>query len=280
MPTRHFATIACAVVLALTGCQKRPDYKDPTFQVSVRAKLTMNVAGSEQKVEADAAFIYAWKPEGKTRTLYVDSAEVRAALDGRDQMNVKMDRNGMIDRAGDKSVKAQDGPPQLKKMLTDCFGSPLCKIEVDADGKEVKRTVVAGDGAAPMIDSGMVANCTMFHPFFPTDRDEWVADMEVSAGNGMATGKVTYTKVPGGKGGQKVKVAGTLTADGVKGQGGLVIKNGKYLVAGDQTYDPERKQWVAGDLTMDVTFKATNGATDLTANGKMVVKFEMLSAGK
>ena len=54
--------------------------------------------------------------------------------------------------------------------------------------------------------------------------------MQVSSGHGLAAGKVTYTKVPGGKGGQAVKVTGTLTSPGLKGKGGLTLTEGKYTV--------------------------------------------------
>ena len=92
---------------------------------------------------------------------------------------------------------------------------------------------------------------------------------------------MTYTKIPGGKGGQAVKVAGTLTADNVKGQGGTMIKDGKYKVTGEQTYDTERKEWVAGKLTMDVSFQMTDGTKVVaTAKGEMDVTFGLLPAKK
>ena len=107
----------------------------------------------------------------------------------------------------------------------------------------------------------MIANTTLFHPWYAADKDEWQADMEVSTGQGLASGKVTYTKVPGGKGGQAVKVSGTLTAEGVKGAGGTTIKEGKYVVTGEQTYDTTRKEWVAGKLALDISFKVAKGDT-------------------
>jgi hypothetical protein len=277
----------CAAALSAVALAGQPapkggkDASEAAFKVAVRAKLTMTVGGQEEKIEADAAFQYTWKRDGKVKTLVVDSAEVRAVSGGREMMNAKMSRAGFEDIKGGQTVKIEDAPDQLKRMLTDAFGSPVCKVELDDAGKELKRTVVAGRGAAPLIENGMVANTLMVHPWYPADKNEWQADLEVSAGQGLASGKATYTKVPGGKGGQAVKVAGTLTADGVKGAGGLTIKDGKYVVSGEQTYDTTRKEWVAGKLNMDVSFKMVMGETTVgSATGTMAVTFEMLPGKK
>ena len=36
----------------------------------------------------------------------------------------------------------EKAPADLKKMLQDSFSVPLCKLQVDENGKEVKRQVV------------------------------------------------------------------------------------------------------------------------------------------
>jgi hypothetical protein len=278
-----FATLCAAAVLTTDTSAGQPDQKDAVFRVSVEAKLTAESGGQEQKMEAATGFEYTWKREGKIRTLMVDSLDVRAAQGTKELMNVKMSRTGFLDSKDGKKteVKIEDAPEQLKRLLTDSFGSPLCKIELDETGKEVKRTVVAGPGATVMIDTGMVTNAMLFHPWYPASKDEWQTDMEVSTGNGVATGKVTYTKVAGGTSGQAVKVSGTLSADGVKGMGGLIIKDGKYKVTGEQTYDTERKEWIAGKLTMDISFKMSDGTKVIgTAKGELVATFKMLPEKK
>ena len=278
MRCRPLALTALLTAAVLAGCAKKNAANEPKFRVAVQAKLTMELGSEKQKIEADAAFEYTWKREGRVRTLLVNSAEVRAVVGAQEMMNAKMSRAGFIDTKGGRTteIKTADAPAQLKQLLTDSFDTPLCNIELDADGKEVKRTVVAGPGATTLIDSGMIANARMFHPRYAADQDEWQAEVEVSSGNGLATGQVTYKKIPGGKGGQAVKVSGTLTADGVKGAGGMTINEGTYRVAGEQTYDPERKEWVKGNLTMDVAFKMTQGINKGTAKGVMDVTFSLV----
>jgi hypothetical protein len=274
--------VACVAVALAAATAAPPDAKDFRFKVAIKARTTMGADGQAQKVDGDTAFTYTWKRDGNVRTLVVESAEVRVVAGGQDVMNAKMSRAGFTEMKGGKAteVKIEDAPEQLKKMLTDSFGTPICKIEVDAAGKEVKRTVVAGAGAAALIDSGMIANATMFHPWYRGDRDEWQADLQVSTGNGLVTGKVTYTKIPGGKGGQAVKVAGTITADGIKLTGGVTVNNGKYTIKGEQTYDPVPGEWVAGNMTMDLDFKLTAGTKVIPAKGEMAVTFELLPEKK
>jgi hypothetical protein len=283
MAFRLLTLVACACLTAAAAAQPAPKDATAAFKVATQAKITMTVGDREETIDADAAFEYTWKRDGKVRTLVVDSATVRAAAGGKEMLNAKMSRAGFVGgKGGNKTeVKTEDAPEQLKAMLTDSFGSPICKVELDAAGKEVKRTIVAGPGAKTLIDTGMVANATLFHPWYPVDKDEWQDKMEVSTGNGLASGKVTYTKIPGGKDGQAVKVAGTLAADGVKTDNGFTVKDGKYVVSGRQTYDATRREWIAGSLTLDISFKLTNGTEMLgSAKGTMTVTFEMLPAQK
>src|SRR5207247_440285 len=86
------------------------------------------------------------------RTLLVDSAEVRVAADGQEQMNAKMSRAGFSQVKDGKrtEVKTEDAPEPLKRMLTESFGTPVCRVELDAAGREVKRPVVAGPGGTDL----------------------------------------------------------------------------------------------------------------------------------
>jgi hypothetical protein len=278
MSARLFALAVILTAATVAGCSKKAAPDGPKFRVAVQSKVTMEVGREKQEVEADAAFEYTWTRDGQARTLLVNAAEVRVAMGGKEVMNARMTRDGFTDSTGGrrKETRTADAPESLRKTLNDSFGTPLCKLELDAEGKEVKRTVVAGEGASTLIDSGMIANARMFHPRYPADADEWEDTMEVSTGNGLASGKVTYKKVPGGKGGQAVRVSGTLTADGVKGTGGMTINEGAYKVQGEQTYDTERKEWVKGRLTMDVAFKMTQGGQKGSAKGTMDVTFGLV----
>ena len=103
---------ACAVILsAVVAGQPAPkDGKDAAFKVAVEAKLTMSAGGQDEKIEADAAFEYTWKRDGKVKTLVVDSASVRAVAGGKEAMNAKMSRAGFNDIKGGQNIKTEDAP--------------------------------------------------------------------------------------------------------------------------------------------------------------------------
>jgi hypothetical protein len=275
-----FAVI-CAVALAAAVFRFAPkDAKDATFRVGYEARLTVSGDGLEQEVNADAAVDYTWKRDGKVRTLVLESFMMKAVVDGEEMMNAKMSRAGAsITKAGQKiDIKFEDAPEDKKKILTDMFGSPICKIELDAIGREVNRTVVADRGLPAMLDNGAIANCTMFHPWYAPDQDEWKAYIGISTVESVAKGTVTYKKAPGGKAGlQLVMLKGTLTDDDHTDRHGNTIIDRKYTVAGEQTYDTTREEWVTGRVTMDIYFKLARNDKELgTAKGTATATFEML----
>ena len=211
--------------------------------------------------------------------------KVKASEGEKELMNSFMSRAKFVNTQNGQTqeVPFDQAPDELKSMLKDSFEVPLCKIEVDNNDKEVKRTIVAGAGAKTLVDNGLIANAVLFHPAYFTDKDEWQSDAEISMGNGgFAKGKLTYKKVPGGKGGQAVKVTGTLSNDNFKQPGSpLVIKDVKYVVTGEQTYDPAVKEWVSGKLTIDVSFQIVfEDDTKVSNKGTMVMTLEKLPAKK
>jgi len=284
--TRRLTALALLGVFAATTAAAQPakEAKDTRFRVALLAKLTVTAQGQEQKLDAATAYEYTWARDVKTRTLRLGSLQVKLKTGDQEMMDVKMNRDGISGtKAGKKfEVKLENAPEPQQMMLTDTFDSPICKLETDEAGKELKRTVIAGRGASGVLDNGLVANCMMFHPWYESDKDEWRADVEVSAGETSVKGPLAYKKMPGGKGGQQiVKVSGTLTADGVKDRKGNTIKDGKYTITGQQTYDTTRKEWVAGQWSMDIAFAMTRNDKELArAKGTMAVTFEMLPEKK
>lgn len=243
----------------------------PRFKLTVQSELLMAEGEQEHKVEGEAVIQYAWERDGRVSTLEFHEISARTVLDGTERENTKMSQTGFEDGKRGMKVKLEEAPDQLRKLLSQLFGTPVCELEVDANGKELKRAILAEPGAAQIIEQGsMLANALLFHPWYSADRNEWQGRMEIGTGQGgVASGNVTYTKTPSGKGVQVVKVSGTLTTDGAK-----VPKGSKYVVSGEQTYDISLGEWVAGKLTMDVTTDSPE--TAVKGQGQMVCTFEML----
>src|SRR5262245_46988396 len=269
-------TATCAAACALAA---DPAPAMRAFKVVVGADSAIEGDGMSATLTANTEYQYSWKTEGKERTLLLRNMSVKAKVGDDELMDIKMSRAGLVGRQKGQEVdkKFDDAPDELKTLLRDTFGSPLCKLEVDETGKEVKRTILAKPGAKVALDTGMIANATLFHPPYFANKDQWHAKGAVSAGQGEATGTLTFKKAPGGKGGQLVKLSGTPTADNVQADNGMTVKGGKYVVTGTQTYDTERKEWIAGKHDMDITFRLFQGENELaTAKGKMIVTFELI----
>ena len=80
--------------------------------------------------------------------------------------------------------------------------------------------------------------------------------------------------MPGGL--VQVKVSGVLKAEGAIV--GNFIKDGTYVVTGEQHYDPKSREWNNATWSVDVTSELANagGVTVAHAKGKMVVDSKML----
>lgn len=283
----RFVGVVSLAALAL-GARARaaePEAAGHSFKMTLASRMDMDAQGQKQKIDGDTELRYTWQRGGRERTLRFDATAAKMSVDGREVMNTTMSRAGVVNvrQVTKEEVPFDKAPPEVQKQLQDSFGAPVCKVQVDEEGKEVKRMVIAGPGARALVDNGMIANALLFHPPFPAGRDEWQADAELSMGNGgYAKGRLTYQKVPGGKGGQAVKVSGTLTNDGFLLPGTpLAFKAARYVVSGEQTYDAAQQDWVAGKLTIDVSFQMTlNNQPAGSAKGTMAVTFEKLAGNR
>jgi hypothetical protein len=227
------------------------------FKFTLISQLDTQVAGQQQKVDADTDVQYTWTRDGDKRILSFDSMRTKVKMDGQETMAVFMSGEKFATREQGKTkvVPIEQTPPQMKTVLQDSYGVPICILHVDQNGREVKREVVARPGAKNMVDQGMIVNVMLFHPpYMPADR-EWLAPAEVSMGNGgVAKGELNYKRAEVG-GGNVVTVSGTLSNDRYQQPNSPVtMKDAKYVIAGEQTYEPAIKDWVATKLTMDISF--------------------------
>jgi hypothetical protein len=285
---RLLGTAGLAALLAVAARHPAEAAEDKaatrSFKMTLVSELTMDIGGKTQKLNADTGLFYSLQRGDKETTLLFDAIEVKVVSEGKELMNTQMSREKLktVKDGKTQEVARADAPPELKKMLEDSFGAPICQLVLEKNGKEIKRTVVAGPGAKSLVDNGQIANARFFHALYATGDTKWESPNEISMGNGgYAKGKLTYEKIKGAKAGQtKVKVSGRLTADSVTLPGNpLTIKDAKYDVTGDQTYDAAVGDWVAGDLVIQVFYAMEAGGKAVgTAKGTMKVKLELLPA--
>jgi hypothetical protein len=262
------------------------DPKRPTphrFKFTIESDLDMTIQGQAQKLTAHTELRYDWTRTGQERVLSVESLLTKVDQDGQSLLDSAMSRTQMttVQNGVPQVIAFDDAPAELQTMLRDSFETPLCRLRVDATGQELERELVAAAGAKEMMDNGIVANATLFHAPFPVSAAEWQAKREVSMGNGgFANGELAYRKTNVGNDGHEVAVSGTLTNDNYQGPGNpLTIKDARYEVEGQQTFDAKLEEWIAGKWTLGVSFELDLAGTPLgSASGTMVVEFERLAA--
>src|SRR5262249_50189593 len=173
---RRHAHILVALVPVLLATRPAPAAEAKTahsFRVTIASGLVMEVEGRKEKLDADSAFRYTLERRGREVTLLFEEIQTKARQDGRVLMNTTMSRAGLknLTPGKENEVAFEDAPAKLQQMLRDSFGTPVCKLEVDGNGKELKRRIVAGAGARDLVHHGAVANALLFHAMFPSDRD-------------------------------------------------------------------------------------------------------------
>lgn len=274
-----------ATFLLATTAQAVEPVKETSqaFKLGVASQMDSDLQGQKQKIGTSLDLRYQWQRDGQEKSLAFRSLQLQVSVNGQESLSTFMSRAKFVrtEKGKTDEVKAENAPEPLRKLLQDSFDVPVCKLQVDQNGKEVKRTLLAGPGAKSLVDNNLIANALLFHPPFPQDKSEWEADSEVSMGEGgSAKGKLSYQKVASDKGVQLVKVSGKLMNDSFQRPGTpLTIKDSIYVVSGEQTYDLAQQEWVSGKLTMRVSFKMTMGEKLVgTATGTMIASLEKLRA--
>jgi len=281
------AGIACVSAVLCLGrdCASAAGDRETSrsFEVTIESQLDMTVQGAKQKIQADTGIRYTLVRRGREVTVVFDEVRVKATNNGAELMNTTMsaDKFVTVNQGKVQEVRAADAPEELKKLLADSFGVPLCRILLDADGKETKRTIVAGPGAKSLLDNGLIAGARLFHVAFPPKDRRWEASSEVSMGNGgYARGVLTYEKTEALKPGQTpAKVSGTLTCERFSPPNSPVaVKDARYAVKGTQTYDSAAGEWTSGDLSLEISFDLeADGKPTGSAKGVMQLKLKSLS---
>lgn len=253
-----------------------------SFHVAIVSELQNKLGnGVTQKMEATADVRYTWKNVDRDRILTFDQLGTKALMDGKLLINATMSRDKFINVSEGMTteIKSSEAPERLRKMLQASFGEPLCKLQRDADGKEVKRTIMSSPDAKDMIDNGMIVNALLFHPPYYSGKTEWQSESEIRMGKGgTAKGKLRYKKSEG----NTWQVTGTLSNDEfMRENDGFTLKKAKYAVDGSQSYDAALREWVAGKMSINVGYEMYQDDTKVgTANGTMRATFERIEPEK
>jgi hypothetical protein len=273
-----------AAVLILTaaavGCSAPPEKETvESYKLTCTMKAITDDGQRKQVVEAESVLLYNFRRNVKEATLSFDSLNATMRIDGREAFNMAMDRTKLVLTQGGKTeeVSAETASEEKKQELKDCFGSPLCKITYDDEGKETSRTIVAGPGAKGFRDQGEIEKGLFFFPPFSTAADKWEAPHEtrIPAG-GVAKGNVTYEKVKTTGAHVIVKVSGVLSNDAFD-NGDIIVKDARYSITGEAVYDTTKRRWISSTLKIDMSCALEKGGQiRATTKGAETWKMEAL----
>ena len=157
-------------------------------------------------------------------------------------------------------VPYEKGPAPLRAMLQG-FDVPIVSLTLDANGRELGRKARIENEEVKGLMS-MTDSIISLHGPFATDAASWESPVILSAGQGQsAKGTLRYEKVgEPDEGVVTVRVSGELPFTGTIAQAQL--KNGRYLVSGEQLYDSSAQEWKSGKWTVTIGGQMVNPSND------------------
>ena len=207
----------------------------------------------ELKTKAQIDYLIDLKDDRQEVSLHSES--VSAEQDGKLIQELSMSRARFRVAPSRTDVEFDKASPQLQQIMLS-FDTPILTRTVDPNGKEIGRKILA-EGPLAKLHVEMVDTIFSIHVPFPEKERTWTTLARLAMGQGnSAAGTLKFEKVgpPAGPNSPvKVKVSGELAATATGGQ--LKIKNSRYSVNGEQTYDPVSKGWTAAHWVIDISLE-------------------------
>ncbi len=245
---------------------------DEQYEVRVETKIKIDMELGEQNVEANSGFQYRINRTGQVCRLIIDSAQIKATINGNNLMDAQIDKDRFQDPVSGADFTPEAGAAQANALSS--FSVPVLEFEVDEQGRETSSKLLVENDADLLVATGDYRHARMFHPPFIDDQDKWTAPMEFSIGEGgFIEGDINYELV--GEEGDlaTVRLRGELT--GETSRRGIDCDNIKYQLEGTQVFDRSIRKWVSGNLDVDLGFDMMqSGESVATASGTMKFEFK------
>ena len=213
------------------------------------------------------------------------SAEVVYRHNGQAMLETKMSRSRFQGRLQPDSpvlsVAAKEAPPRLQELLK-IYDIPLASMLINDDDQVLDMKLKVEGNQRPVVETIL-----SIHSPMPKDLDTWEASSRLAMGQGQtAKGKLRFRRIKPldqqdttGKASDhgpneviEVKVTGVLKGEGIVA--GNFIKDGTYTVDGEQSYDPQTREWIASRWSVEVNNELANqaGLTVAQARGRMRIE--------
>lgn len=272
-----FLRISTTVALFVALCMTPAAADEIAFDAKAVVTMDIAVEGDKQSLVADTAFGYRWTSEKPgERTLSLTSMGLRISINSELQVDYAMSRNGTTrTKDGEKSEEAfENATPTTQKLLTELFGTPLCRMQIDNTGKATSVEILPNPSLQKIGQTDVITTAMFGHPEPPGGRDEWSAESRLSSGKGgLVSGLLRYKKDGDGKG--RYSVNGKLSNPLIRTPEGPTIRDSVYIVGGHLVFDETKKMWMGGDIELIMSFKMFDGEKkQAEASGTMKLTIE------
>ena len=204
---------------------------------------------------------------GATPSVYLEHTRVHLQRDGVTVLDVSVNRDRIrtVENGQVEEFNYRDAPPAGKKIMEHQYRRPVYSVELDAFGREIKRTLSPNVTESKIQDT--LASTRLFHAPFRTDRAEWTAPVLLSINRQAARGTLTFRRrEPEADGLVPVGVSGVLKRDAPE-------TRIRYEVTGIQRYDPKIGDYRTGEWAMKAKGQVRKG--DVTVEVAGMVKAQL-----
>jgi len=262
--------------------------EDFRYRVSLHSTCTANMPdGRVNEIDADASFQYTWRHQGNQAELLLHRIDDTTRLGDQPVIESTRSRERFHAQRGEQvlaDASLDNAEPPVREMLLASFDSPLCKITLDENGREVAREVTAAPAAKMVLDDGIIANARLFHGPFPAGKKTWQAPAQISMGGGrFADGTLSYTLIDRSTSSSvapqdriPVHVAGELVGGAANGPAGQ--DRVTYRLDGTQIYDRTLGRWISGEFDVSMTSEIGAEGQKITAAGTTKIEMAMVPA--
>lgn len=222
------------------------------FEVQYQGNLTVGISGQKNSTPAMSRLRYTLKRSGEETLLAFEELERNSKVNGKVLTDMLLTRNRFRSATLNKTdeFERETAPEAVKKAFEELFGSAVCSLRLDENGKELQRKLLAGPAARRYATDDLIDIARLFHAPFFGNKDKWESTVAMGGqGTSRVSGVLTYEKdaAKQPEGLIRVNVRGELKSaptDPVRF---------KFVVSGDQRYDLKLKEWTSGTWKMETS---------------------------
>jgi hypothetical protein len=252
------------------------------YSLTIDSVIKVTVGPNTIPVKTKTVLAYSFEKKENSKKLLVDSMMVQVNQSGKQVLDHFLSRKKIRMVGNNQNMEVFfDGSEEAEKVkkenkIEDKFMHPICDITYDKEKNITLRNVIAKPGALDLVNNGMIDNALTFQARYEEGKKELDFPCRLSIGSGnFVTGTLKLTRTKDEEGKAVFEIKGILANKSCM-QGRMQIKDAKYVVKGEQTYNKKLNKWESGKMECAVTFLTLAGIT-VHNKGTMILALQTLS---